>query len=76
MTARARARIAGRAEVVTEPGHATLVSFRPEGDAAETAKRLFEAGVVVRDLPGTGLVRASIGWWTSDEDVERLCEAL
>jgi selenocysteine lyase/cysteine desulfurase len=32
--------------------------------------------VVVRDLPRTGLVRASIGWWTSDEDVDRLLAAL
>ena len=27
---------------------------------------------VVRDLPGTGLVRVSVGWWTSDEDLDRL----
>jgi L-cysteine/cystine lyase len=74
--AHARERLAERAAVVTEPGHATLVSFRPEADAAETSKRLFEAGVLVRDLPGTGLVRASIGWWTSEEDVERLVAAL
>jgi hypothetical protein len=30
------------------------------------------AGVVVRQLPGLGLVRASVGAWTSDEDLERL----
>ena len=61
---------------MTEPGHATLVSFRPDGDAAETAKRLYEHGVIVRDLPGTGLVRASVGWWTSEEDVDRLLAGL
>ena len=33
---------------------------------------LAEAGVIVRDLPGRGLVRASVGWWTSDDDLERL----
>ena len=76
LAAHARERLAERVEVVTEPGHATLVSFRPDGDAAEVSKRLFEAGVVVRDLPGTGLVRASIGWWTSEEDVERLLAEL
>jgi hypothetical protein len=26
----------------------------------------------VRDLPGTGWVRASCGWWTNGDDVERL----
>jgi L-cysteine/cystine lyase len=76
LAARCRERLAERVEVVTEPGHAGLVSFRPDGDAAETSVRLFEAGVVVRDLPGTGLVRASCGWWTSDEDIERLVAGL
>jgi L-cysteine/cystine lyase len=76
LAARCRERLAGCAEVVTETGHATLVSFRPEHDAAETSKRLFERGVVVRDLPGTGLVRASVGWWTSEEDLERLLAGL
>jgi selenocysteine lyase/cysteine desulfurase len=71
-----RERLAERVEVVTEPGHAGLVSFRPSEEAAATSARLFEAGVVVRDLPGTGLVRASCGWWTSDDDIERLVAAL
>ncbi len=30
------------------------------------------SGVVVRELPGRNLVRASCGWWTSDGDLERL----
>ena len=29
-------------------------------------------GVVVRDVPGTDWLRASCGWWTNEEDVERL----
>jgi L-cysteine/cystine lyase len=74
--ARCRERLAERVEVVTEPGHATLVAFRPEGDAAEVSKSLYEAGVVVRDLPGTGLVRASVGWWNDEDDVERLVSAV
>jgi L-cysteine/cystine lyase len=65
-----------RFEVVTEPDQATLVSFRPGGDAAELAARAYERGVVIRDLPGTGLLRASCGYWTSDEDVERLVAAI
>jgi selenocysteine lyase/cysteine desulfurase len=41
-----------------------------------TVARLAENGVIVRDMPGTGLVRASCGWWTSDEDLDRLVSAL
>jgi L-cysteine/cystine lyase len=63
-------------EVVTEAGQATLVSFRPPGDSAETVAALYERGVVVRELPGTGLVRASIGWWNDGSDLERLVEGL
>jgi L-cysteine/cystine lyase len=31
-----------------------------------------ENGVVVRFLPGRGLVRASVGAWNDDGDLERL----
>jgi selenocysteine lyase/cysteine desulfurase len=30
----------------------------------------------VRYLPGRGLVRASVGAWNSEDDLERLLEAL
>lgn len=74
---RARERLAGAGfRVVTEPGQATLVTFAVEGDAAGAARRCHERGVVVRDLPGTSWLRASCGWWTSDDDVERLVGAL
>lgn len=62
-------------DVVTEPGQATLVSFRADEPEALVA-RLTEAGVVVRDLPATGLVRASCGFWTSEEDVDRLVSGI
>jgi L-cysteine/cystine lyase len=76
MVARCRQRLleAGY-EPVTAPGQAGLISFPVEGDAAEAAARLYGAGVVVRDLPGTGWLRLSCGWWTSEEDVERLLAA-
>jgi L-cysteine/cystine lyase len=64
------------AEIVTEPGQATLVTFRPRGDAAELVAELAERGVVVRDLPGLGWVRASCGFWTSPDDLERLAAGL
>jgi L-cysteine/cystine lyase len=63
-------------DVVTEPGHGTLVSWRWEGDTMEAAAALGREGVVVRDLPGTGLLRASCGYWTSEDDVTRLVAAL
>ena len=63
-------------DVVTEPRQATLVAWRARGDPAELVVRLEDAGVIVRFLPGTGLVRASCGYWTSEEDIERLLEAL
>jgi len=63
-------------DVVTEAGHANLVSWRHGGDTAEVVKQLSEEGVVIRDLPKAGLLRASCGWWTSEDDVERLVGAL
>jgi selenocysteine lyase/cysteine desulfurase len=61
---------------VTAPGQANLVSFVAEGDAAEIAQRVFEQGVVIRDMPGTGWLRVSCGWWTSDGDIDRLMRSL
>jgi L-cysteine/cystine lyase len=78
MTRRCRAvLVAGGFEVIggaAEEG--TLVSFRAPGDPVEDAARAYAAGVIVRDLPGTGWLRASCGWWTREEDLERLVAAL
>jgi L-cysteine/cystine lyase len=63
-------------DVVTEAGQGNLVSWRHDADTAEVVKRLFAEEIVIRDLPKTGLLRASCGWWTSDEDIERLVGAL
>ena len=63
------------AEVVTEPGQATLVTWRGE-ETGEIVERLAGQGVIVRDLPGLGLLRASCGFWTSDDDLERLVTGL
>ena len=74
---RCRTRLADAGfEVVTEPGQATLVTFRVEGDPAEASARCFERGVVLRDMPGTDTLRASCGYWTSDDDHDRLVAAL
>jgi L-cysteine/cystine lyase len=63
--------LAERGRDVTARDRSTLVSWRaedPEGDVA----RMAQAGVAVRHLPGRGLVRASVGAWSSEDDLERL----
>jgi L-cysteine/cystine lyase len=76
MAARCRERLAERVEIVTAPEQGTLVAFRVEGDSAELVRGLYDQGVVVRDVPGQGWIRVSCGWWTSDEDLQRLVSAL
>lgn len=64
-------------DVVTPEQRATLVSWRvPAEESADVVARLAEADVIVRDLPGRGLVRASVGWWTNEDDLDRLVAAL
>jgi L-cysteine/cystine lyase len=78
MAERFRGRLteAGRDVVVPEE-RATLVSWRvPVEESEHVVARLAEVGVIVRDLPGRGLVRASVGWWTSEDDLERLVAGL
>jgi len=70
--ARCRELLAAHVDVVTPPGHSTLVSFHPAGDPTELVTALEAQDVIVRELPGRNLVRASCGWWTSDDDLERL----
>ncbi len=74
--ARCRELLAESHDVVTAPGQATLVSFVPRGEPAEVVRSLAAAGVVVRDLPGSNVVRVSCGYWTSDGDLERLLAGL
>jgi len=77
MTDRCRQRLLEAGfEVVTEPGQGTLVSWRWEGDTTELVKRLYAEDVVIRDLPRTGLLRASCGYWTSEDDIDRLVAGL
>ena len=63
-------------EVVTEPEHSNLVSWRWQSNTMEIAKKLGEEGVIIRDLPGTGLLRASCGYWTNEDDIDRLVAEL
>jgi L-cysteine/cystine lyase len=74
--ARCRELLGPLVDVVTPPGHSTLVSFHPPGNPTELVAALGEQGVVVRELPGRSVVRASCGWWTSEDDLRRLADGL
>jgi L-cysteine/cystine lyase len=63
-------------DVVTERGHSTLVSFRVAGDPADLVTQCYERSVILRDMPGTDLLRVSCGYWTSEDDLQRLVAAL
>jgi L-cysteine/cystine lyase len=56
---------------VAPRGRSTLVSWRSE-DAEGDVTRLAGQRIVVRFLPGRDLVRASVGAWTSEDELERL----
>ena len=75
-SARCRELLEPLVDVVTPLGESTLVSFRPPGDPTELVAALGEGGVIVRELPGLNLVRASCGWWTSEDDLRRLADGL
>jgi selenocysteine lyase/cysteine desulfurase len=68
-------RLADHGRTVAPRAHTTLVAFEDE-DPEVTRDRLLEAGVLLRHLPGTPLVRASVGAWSSEDDLERLLAAL
>jgi L-cysteine/cystine lyase len=67
--------LAERGIAVAPRDRTTLVSWQ-DPDAPATRDRLAEAGIVIRDLPGTGLLRASVGAWNDESDLERLLAAL
>jgi selenocysteine lyase/cysteine desulfurase len=69
-----RLRAAGR-EVAARDAATTLVSFEStEAEAERDA--LAAAGVVLRNIPGRPWLRASIGAWNDDSDLDRLLAAL
>ena len=68
-----RLRETGRA--VMPRGATTLVAWE-DPFAEQTRDRLAEAGVIVRNMPGRSLLRASVGAWNDDSDVDRLLSAL
>ncbi len=68
------AELSARGAVVAPRGRTTLVSWEAADPEAESLRLLGE-GFVLRNLPGTPYVRASIGGWTTDDEIERLAAA-
>jgi len=67
--------LAERGREVAPRDRSTLVSWK-DPDPPATRSLLAAAGVIIRDLPGTGLLRASVGAWNDESDLERLLSAL
>jgi selenocysteine lyase/cysteine desulfurase len=53
----------------------TLVSFTSEDPEVER-ERLAERGVAIRNIPGRAWLRASVGAWNDENDLERLLGSL
>jgi selenocysteine lyase/cysteine desulfurase len=58
---------------VTPRGRSTLVAWE-DADPEAAVARLLSEGVVVRNLPGSPYVRASVGAWSSEDELDRLVE--
>jgi selenocysteine lyase/cysteine desulfurase len=68
-------RLAERGLTVASRGRTTLVSWE-DPDPPATRDRLAAADVLIRDLPGTPYLRASVGAWNDETDLDRLVGAL
>jgi selenocysteine lyase/cysteine desulfurase len=68
-------RLAETGRVVSPRGNTTLVSWE-DPDPPATRERLAEAGIIVRNLPGWPYLRASVGAWNDEDDLDRLLGAL
>ena len=58
---------------VAPRGRSTLVSWE-DADPEATVARLQSEGLIVRNLPSSSYVRASVGAWSSEEELDRLVE--
>jgi L-cysteine/cystine lyase len=56
---------------VRDRGRSTLVSWE-SGDVAADVERFAASGFVVRSIPAFGIVRASVGAWSSEQELEGL----
>jgi L-cysteine/cystine lyase len=75
LASRLAERLAERGVAVAARGRSTLVAFEAP-EPATLVERLTAAGLVLRDLPGGPYVRASVGAWNREDDLERLVAAV
>jgi selenocysteine lyase/cysteine desulfurase len=68
-------RLAEAGRHVAPRGPTTLVSWE-QSDPTEARTRMAESGVVIRDIPGSPYLRASVGAWNDEADIERLLDAI
>lgn len=68
-------RLAAAGFDVAPRGHTTLVSWTDD-DPPATSARAAEQGVIIRSFPGLPYLRASVGAWNDESDLDRLLEAL
>jgi selenocysteine lyase/cysteine desulfurase len=68
-------RLSSRGREVIGGSAGTLVSFTSP-DAPAERERLAARGVVLRDIPGRPWLRASVGAWNDESDLDRLLDAL
>lgn len=75
LAARLADELAARGRSVGARADTTLVAFE-DPDPPTTTERLNAAGIIVRNIPGTPYIRASVGAWNNEEDLARLVEAI
>jgi L-cysteine/cystine lyase len=75
LAARLVAQLEQHGREVAPRGDTTLVSFT-SSDAEQERSRLAESGCIVRNIPGRPWLRASVGAWNDEEDLDRLVAAL
>ena len=75
LAARLAGLLAERGRELAPRGESTLVSFSSPDPPAERA-RLAERGIIVRNIPGRPWLRASVGAWNDEDDLDRLLGAL
>jgi selenocysteine lyase/cysteine desulfurase len=67
--------LAARGIEVAPRGRSTLVSWSVGPDEADAeVERLGAHGIVVRSIPAFNSLRASVGAWSSEEELDRLVE--
>jgi L-cysteine/cystine lyase len=74
LAARLASRLQENEVTVMPRGRSTLVSWKT-ADPEQEVPRLAESGFLVRSIPMGGLIRASVGAWSSEDELDALAAA-